>query len=122
VTEHGVFPVWVFRAASEVGGDCALWYNNFSRPCLKRRQRVEVEAIVNRLRRQIRDGHFPPGRAVVGWPGRAGLRPPNGVDTNDAAAMRPWFRKAFTLVMTPDELADPNAVADLLMKGRRRYG
>jgi hypothetical protein len=111
MTERAVFPVWVFRRDAEVGGDAALWYNNFGRPCLRQRQRTEVKATLDRLRRAISAGEIPLGGAAVGWPGVAGARPPNGADTTDRAVMKPWFKRAFVIILPWDEIAD--------VKGRR---
>jgi hypothetical protein len=112
VTDHVVYPVWIFRRGAEVDGDSALWFNNFGRPCLKRRERIEVEAVLARLRRAIRDGRILPGSACVGWPGVAGVRPAHGADTNNPKVMRSWFARAFVVVLTSDEIAEPAAVAN----------
>jgi hypothetical protein len=111
-----VFPVWVFRRGAEVGGDAALWYNNFGRPCLKRRQRIEVEAVLDRLRRAIHAGGIPLGGAAVGWPGVVGVRPPNAADTTDPAVMRAWFRRTFVIVLPWDEIVEPAAVSTFDVK------
>ena len=118
MTEHPVYPVWIFKRGAEVDDNSALWFNNFDRPCLKRRQRLEVERVLARVRYAIRDGRLPLGRAIVGWPGVAGARPLHAVDTSDRAAMKPWFARTYCVVMTPDEMADPAAVSALIMKGR----
>jgi hypothetical protein len=111
VSEQPTFPVWVFKRGAEVDGDCCLWYNNFGRPCLTRRQRIEAEAIVDRLRREIRVGRLKRGAGCVGWGGSGGARPFNAVDTADAAAMRPWFKRAFVIVLSCDEMADLAAIS-----------
>jgi hypothetical protein len=101
-----VFPVWV----AEVGADVTVWYNTFGAPQPTRRQRIEIASIIKRLRQRIRDGRISP-HAVVGWGGRSGARIPNAVDTADARAMRFWFDRAFTIVLSRAEMAEPASVA-----------
>ena len=106
MTEHAVFPVWVFRRGAEAGGDATLWCNNFGRPRLTRGQRIEMNSMLNRLRREIRAGRLPPGRTAVGWGGVSGVQPPHAADTTDPAAMRLWFARAFVVVLSCDEMAE----------------
>jgi hypothetical protein len=120
VTKHVTFPVWVFARAAAADGDGTLWFNNFGGgPHLTRRQRIEVEAVLDRLRREIRAGKIPRGRAVVGWGGVAGVRPSHAVDTGDRAAMESWFNRAFVTILSGDELSDPAAASAVDVKGRR---
>jgi hypothetical protein len=62
MTERAVFPVWVLRRDAKVGGDGVLWYNNFGCPRLTQRERTEVKATLDRLRRAISAGRDPAWR------------------------------------------------------------
>jgi hypothetical protein len=116
------YPVWIFRRGEAAEDDSALWFNAFGKPCLKRRQRIEIAWILDRLRREIRAGRLPPGSAAVGWPGVSGARPSNGVNTSDAAAMKPWFQRTYCIVLSCDELAAPAGVSAVAVNDRADCG
>jgi hypothetical protein len=106
-----VFPVWVFRRGAEAGDDAVFWFNVFGRPSPDRRQKIEIRSVLERLRRDIRAGRIPLGGAAVGWGGASGARPPHAADTSNSVVMRPWYSRAFTVVLSCDEISEPARVA-----------
>lgn len=92
------FPVFIFIRA-EVEGFGTLYCNIFGRKRPTRRQRIEIEEIVHGLRADAAAGLL--GEVKVGWPG-VGLKPANGVDTNDAFVMATWFARAYVVDLKLD--------------------